>query len=75
MGVAWLLGFGALFLHYGLDGRPYAPISQMQAVGVLMAGQIVAGAFTAYGIARMNRLTRGDLSARGRCSVTRGPPG
>ncbi|AQZ64526.1 unnamed protein product [[Actinomadura] parvosata subsp. kistnae] len=64
-GVAWMLGFTALFLHYGLDGRSYAPISQMQAVGVLMAGQLVAGAFVAYGIVRMNKTTRGDSNARG----------
>ena len=35
-GVAWLIGFTCFFLHYGLDGRPYAPISQTQALAVLM---------------------------------------
>ncbi|WP_223190853.1 hypothetical protein [Nonomuraea terrae] len=64
-GVAWLLGFTALFLHYGLDGRPYAPISQMQGVAVLMAAQVVAGSVAAYGVVRMVRLSRGDSSARG----------
>ncbi|MEV0994149.1 hypothetical protein [Nonomuraea sp. NPDC050202] len=64
-GVAWLLGFTALFLHYGLDGRPYAPISQMQAVGVLLAGLIVAGAVAARGFVWMNRRVRGDTNARG----------
>ncbi|MFD0477409.1 hypothetical protein ACFQ0B_61350 [Nonomuraea thailandensis] len=64
-GVAWLLGFTALFLHYGLDGRPYAPISQPQAVGVLLAGLIVAGAVAARGFVGMNRRVRGDSNARG----------
>ncbi|MFI7612693.1 hypothetical protein ACIBP6_15845 [Nonomuraea terrae] len=64
-GVAWLLGFTALFLHYGLDGRPYAPISQMQGVAVLMVAQVVAGAVAAYGVVRMVRLSRGDSSSRG----------
>ncbi|MFC4120238.1 hypothetical protein [Nonomuraea zeae] len=64
-GVAWLLGFTAFFLHYGLDGRPYAPISQMQALAVLMGAQLVAGAVTSFGIVRMSRPVRGDSSARG----------
>ncbi|MEV0383965.1 hypothetical protein [Nonomuraea sp. NPDC050643] len=64
-GIAWVLGFGALFLHHGLDGRPYAPITQMQGVGVLLGAQVVAGSVAAYGIARMNKLVRGDTSARG----------
>ncbi|MEV4469557.1 hypothetical protein ACFFR3_13130 [Nonomuraea salmonea] len=64
-GVAWLLGFSALFLHYGLDGRPYLAITQMQAVGVLLAAMLVAGTVSAYGIVKMNKLVRGDTSARG----------
>lgn len=64
-GVAWLLGFSALFLRYGLGGGPYAPISQMQAVGVLLSTMLVAGAVSAYGIVRMNQLVRGESSARG----------
>ncbi|MET7326590.1 hypothetical protein [Nonomuraea sp. NPDC005650] len=64
-GVAWLLGFTAFFLHYGLDGHPYAPISQMQALAVLMGAQIVAGAVAAFGIVRMSMGIRGDHTARG----------
>ncbi|MFG1706109.1 hypothetical protein ACFLIM_23230 [Nonomuraea sp. M3C6] len=64
-GTAWLLGFTAFFLHYGLDGHSYAPISQMQALAVLMGAQLVAGAVAAYGIVRMNSLVRGDSQARG----------
>ncbi|TDE43009.1 transporter [Nonomuraea mesophila] len=64
-GVAWLLGFTAFFLHYGLDGRSYAPISQMQALAVLMCAQLMAAAIAAIGIVRMNNLVRGDSTARG----------
>ncbi|KAB8190121.1 hypothetical protein FH608_037365 [Nonomuraea phyllanthi] len=64
-GVAWLLGYTALFLHYGLDGHPYAPISLSQALGVLMGAQIVAGAVSAFEIARMSGGVRGHQSARG----------
>ncbi|UBU17248.1 hypothetical protein [Nonomuraea gerenzanensis] len=64
-GVAWVLGFTALFLHYGLDGRSYAPISQMQAVGVLMAAQLLAGGIAALGFVRLNKVLRGDSNARG----------
>ncbi|MER6951102.1 hypothetical protein ABT294_44530 [Nonomuraea sp. NPDC000554] len=64
-GVAWLLGFTALFLHYGPDGRPLAPITQMQAVGVLMLAQVVAGAVVAYGITKASALVRGQSTARG----------
>ncbi|TMR91756.1 hypothetical protein [Nonomuraea basaltis] len=64
-GVAWLLGFTAYFLHYGLDGRPYAPISATQALAVLMIAQLVAGALVAYGIGRMNRAVRGGSKAQG----------
>lgn len=64
-GVAWLIGFTAFFLHYGLDGVPYAPISQNQALAVLTAAQVVAGALTGYGIARSQGTARGASSARG----------
>ncbi|MBF8190559.1 transporter [Nonomuraea sp. K274] len=64
-GVAWLLGFTAYFLHLGLSGEPYAPISEGQALGVLMVGLIVAGAVSARGYARSSKLVRGDSSARG----------
>ncbi|SEH02226.1 hypothetical protein SAMN05444920_12513 [Nonomuraea solani] len=64
-GISWVLGFTAIFLHYGLDGRSLAPIAQMQGVAVLLSAQMVAGAAAAYGIVKMNRLVRGDSSARG----------
>lgn len=64
-GVAWLLGFGAFFLHYGLDGVSYAPISWQLALGVLMAGQLVAGAFVATGLVRLSSAVRGESTARG----------
>ncbi|MET8992532.1 hypothetical protein ABZW49_44405 [Nonomuraea wenchangensis] len=64
-GVAWLVGFTALFLHIGLDGRSYAPISQGAAVSLLTAAQLVAGAVAAYGITRANRQVRGTTRDRG----------
>lgn len=64
-GIALLLGFGALFLHYGLDGAPYAPISRAQALSVLMCGLLAAGGVTAFGIVRMAGAIRGETSAKG----------
>jgi hypothetical protein len=64
-GIAWLLGFSAFFLHYGLDGVSYAPISQMQALSVLMGAQLVAGGVAAFGIVRMAGVIRGGTSAKG----------
>ncbi|MEU4512902.1 hypothetical protein AB0G05_25695 [Nonomuraea wenchangensis] len=64
-GVAWLVGFTALFLHLGLDGRSYAPISQGAAVALLTAAQLVAGAVAGYGITRANRQVRGTTRDRG----------
>ncbi|MCK2218934.1 hypothetical protein MF672_034835 [Actinomadura sp. ATCC 31491] len=64
-GVAWLIGFTALFLHFGLDARPYAPISQQQAVLVLTIAQVGAGFLTFYGLGRMSRQLRGDTRAKG----------
>ncbi|WP_327103574.1 hypothetical protein [Nonomuraea glycinis] len=64
-GVAWLLGFGAFFLHYGLDGVPYAPISWAQAMSVLMCGLLVAGGVAAFGIVRMSGVIRGGTAAKG----------
>ncbi|WP_219469310.1 hypothetical protein [Nonomuraea rhizosphaerae] len=64
-GTAWLVGFSLLFLHYGLDGRPYAPISLWQALAVHLIAQVVAGAFAAYGITKQTSGVRGDISTKG----------
>ncbi|NRQ39145.1 hypothetical protein HII36_46080 [Nonomuraea sp. NN258] len=64
-GVAWLLGFTALFLHYGLDGRSYAPISQAQALTVLFSAQLVSGGLAALGIVRQAGHTRGGNAIKG----------
>jgi hypothetical protein len=64
-GIAWLIGFTCFFLHYGLDGVPYAPISQPQALTVLMITQMLAGAAAAYEITRMSSGVRGAISAKG----------
>jgi hypothetical protein len=64
-GVAWLLGFTALFLHYGLDGVAYAPISRTQALTVLLAGIALAGAISMFGMVKMGAQVRGESSAKG----------
>ncbi|MEU6999000.1 hypothetical protein [Nonomuraea sp. NPDC046570] len=64
-GLAWMLGFGAFFLTYGLDGEPILPISWKLALAVLVASQLGAGAFTAYVIWRQNIQVRGESTQRG----------
>lgn len=64
-GVAWLLGFGLLFLQYGLHGTPYVAISQMQAVSVHLSLQMLAGAVMTYGLTKTKAQVRGEVSARG----------
>jgi hypothetical protein len=64
-GIAWLLGFGAFFLRYGLDGTPDGPISLSQALAVLFGTQILAGVCTAIGLTRVNRGMRGESTAKG----------
>ncbi|SDJ78956.1 hypothetical protein [Nonomuraea jiangxiensis] len=64
-GAAWLVGYTAFFLHYGLGGHSYAPISQMQALAVLMAAHVPAMTIMGVGIARANRLVRGKSRSRG----------
>ncbi|MDP4504333.1 hypothetical protein [Nonomuraea turcica] len=64
-GLAWLLGFGALFLHYGLDGVPDGPVSLGQALAVLFAVQILAGAVTGFGMAKVSKGVRGESAAKG----------
>lgn len=64
-GVAWLLGFTAFFLHYGLNGVSHLPISQGQAMTVLMCGLLVAGSVATYGIFKMQVHARGASSIKG----------
>ncbi|MEW9556033.1 hypothetical protein [Nonomuraea sp. NPDC050783] len=64
-GVAWLIGFTALFLHFGFDGHGYAPISQDQAVAVLVIAQLVAAPLCFFGISRMTLRLRGEIRAKG----------
>ncbi|MFI6318491.1 hypothetical protein ACIBG8_13275 [Nonomuraea sp. NPDC050556] len=69
-GVAWLIGFGALFLAYGLDGVPYAPISQDAAATVLMGIQLFSGTAAAFGIFRAQGNSRGQLASKSRMYLT-----
>jgi hypothetical protein len=65
-GVAWLCGFTALFLHYGLAGTSYAPISRGQALAVLTAALVLAGAITLFSMMRIGAGVRGESSAKGK---------
>jgi hypothetical protein len=64
-GVAWLIGFTALFLYYGLDGVSYVPISLTTALTIHLGAQLMAGAFMAIEIVRMSGPVRGESSAKG----------
>ncbi|MFE3455341.1 hypothetical protein ACFXJ8_41145 [Nonomuraea sp. NPDC059194] len=64
-GLAWLIGFGAFFLHYGLDGRPVAPISWQLALAVLMGSQLLAGAFMFQTTRTAGVQIRGESAQRG----------
>ncbi|GGK88375.1 hypothetical protein Ppa06_53480 [Planomonospora parontospora subsp. parontospora] len=64
-GLAWLVGFGALFLHHGLSGRPYAPISIDVALAVLFGAMLLAGAVNAFVLWRTGNQVRGASQQRG----------
>ncbi|GAA3137274.1 hypothetical protein GCM10010466_30160 [Planomonospora alba] len=64
-GIAWLVGFGALFLHHGLSGRPYAPISIGLALAVLFGMMLLAWAFTGFLLWRTGAPVRGVSQQRG----------
>jgi hypothetical protein len=57
-GVAWLIGFGALFLHYGLSGESYA-LSKGVAFTVFAGSLIMATATTSYASWRFGGQVRG----------------
>jgi hypothetical protein len=64
-GLAWLVGFGAFFLHYGLSGRSYAPISARAALTILLVTQALALAVTTYSGWRQGGKVRGETQDRG----------
>ncbi|GLW06656.1 hypothetical protein Misp01_17860 [Microtetraspora sp. NBRC 13810] len=64
-GLAWFAGFGALFLHYGLSGEPYAPISMAVALAVLFGAMAVAMTFTIWVSVRSGTHIRGGSQERG----------
>ncbi|GAA3468516.1 hypothetical protein [Nonomuraea roseola] len=64
-GVAWMVGFGAFFLSYGLDGRPLAPISWQLALSILFGGQLLAGAFLFWTARSGGVQVRGESAQRG----------
>lgn len=64
-GLAWFVGFGALFLHYGLSGEPYLPISRGVALAVLFSAMALALAVTVYAVRRSAVHVRGVSQDRG----------
>jgi hypothetical protein len=64
-GVAWLVGFGALFLHYGLHGEAYVPISKGVALAIFAGSLILAMATTSYASWRFGGQLRGVSRERG----------
>ncbi|GAA3426144.1 hypothetical protein ACQP10_13830 [Streptosporangium sandarakinum] len=64
-GVAWLAGFGALFLHYGLSGRPYAPVPFWVALTVLWVLTAAAMVISAATMWQLRSPVRGPSQERG----------
>ncbi|MEU7894800.1 hypothetical protein AB0B45_18305 [Nonomuraea sp. NPDC049152] len=64
-GLAWLVGFAAFFLSYGLDGHPIAPISWQLALAILMGAQLLAGAFLFWSARASSVQIRGETAQRG----------
>jgi hypothetical protein len=64
-GIAWLLGFGLMFLRFGPDGRVFVDLPQWLPTTVLALLFIAAGAFTGVVGARSALQTRGPSSRQG----------
>ncbi|MEU9834043.1 hypothetical protein AB0D67_21185 [Streptosporangium sp. NPDC048047] len=64
-GVAWLAGFGALFLSYGLSGRPYAPVPIWTALVVLWVLTVAALVISAATMWQLRSPVRGASQERG----------
>lgn len=58
-GIAWLIGFGVFFLHYGLDGSPYVAMPAALPLIVLFGLMLAAAAWTVYTVIRSTRHIQG----------------
>jgi hypothetical protein len=64
-GIAWLIGFGLLFLRYGPDDRVYVNLPEWLPLTTLMLLFIAAGLITGFAGSRAVRRTSGPTSRAG----------
>ena len=64
-GIAWLLGFGLLFLRFGPDGKVFVDLPEWLPLTVLSLLFIAAGVITGVTGARSAMQTRGPSSRQG----------
>lgn len=64
-GLAWLLGFGVMFLRYGPDGRIFVPMPGWLPLALLFALLIGAAVISGYIASRTYRHIRGPSSVQG----------
>ncbi|GAA4228676.1 hypothetical protein FHR32_008113 [Streptosporangium album] len=64
-GVAWLVGFGAFFLHHGLSGTPYLPIPIGVAMALLLGMMTLAMLVSALTMWQLGSPVHGMSQARG----------
>jgi hypothetical protein len=64
-GFAWLVGFGALFLRFGPDGRVFVDLPAWLPLTLLMVLLLSAGATTGIVGARSGRMVSGPSSRQG----------
>jgi hypothetical protein len=64
-GLAWLVGFGAIFLRSGLNGEPYVPLSRGVALAIFGSCLLLAMVATAYNGRRFTPEVRGVSRERG----------
>lgn len=64
-GFAWLVGFTALFLRFGPDGRVFVDLPEWLPLLLLLGLIVVAGAITGVAGARASRQVSGPTSRQG----------
>ncbi|MFF5206016.1 hypothetical protein [Streptosporangium sp. NPDC000396] len=64
-GVAWFVGFGALFLHHGLSGTPYVPIPFPVVLTLLFGLMALAMLVSALTMWQLRSPVRGASQTRG----------
>ncbi|MCU7724101.1 transporter [Actinoplanes sp. KI2] len=64
-GIAWLIGFGLMFLRFGPDGRVFVDLPDWLPLTVLSLSFIAAGVITGVTGGRVAAQTRGPSSSQG----------